>query len=510
MMLSEFLEAYGHIGAFQVISVGYGFLRTKLLAIWLGPSGVGIFSQADLLLKSLRRLMSFGASTGLTKQVAEYQGAGEYRRISRLLTTVVLVYLIIGSLMIAVAFVFSSAISTWLFGDRSYRAFINVTVSGAVLMLEYAVLLSAFRGLLRWRDFTITATVGYAASLVLTAALIISLGVYGAVLSLLLSQAIHLSVALLLFNRGAGRRHDIQLLTAGADWSEMRAFWRLFRPLFVIYLISAVAPLWVRSEIIRQLGASANGIYQTVWGISLVYMGFVSNIASTYGMPKVAIARQDKSQVVRIQNNSLRINLLLLAPLIVGLFMLREIWIPILYRRDFLPASRILLWHFMGDILRVVRESWNISLVPLERFLYLTLESSLQWGGWALAAILLMPHIGLVAVPLAYFLLNLVLMLPNLIYMTSRTSFVLWDQNRAFLAKGAVLLAIGFVGGVVLQGLLWRTLALGVVLLGMALWLPDKGEYAQVVRWIKLRFSKGQTNESAGEAGGDRGDPSSS
>ncbi len=505
-MLGEFLEAYGFVGIFQGISVVYGFLRTKILAIWLGPGGVGIFSQADLLLKSLRRLMSFGGAAGITKQVAEYHGDSQYRRIARMLTTVVYVYLLIGSLMIVAGLLFSRTFSVWVFGDERYRGFINITFFSAVLMLEYVVLLSAFRGLLRWRDLALSALAGYSASLVLTAVLILRLRIYGAVLSLLLSQAAHLLVVAFFFRRGPAREHGLRLLAAGADWPELLSFWRLFRPLFVIYLISALAPLWVRGEIIRQLGADANGIYQTVWGISLVYMGFISNITSTYGMPRVAMTRQNSDLVSRIQNNSLRINLLLLAPAVAGLFLLRDAWIPILYRRDFLPAADIILWHFLGDILRVARESWSISLIPLERFPYLTAETFLLWGGWVLASGLMMPHVGLLSVPLGYFLANLVVMVPNLLYMTSRTGFSLWKRNRTFLGKAALLLAVGLMAGVVFKALLWRGVALVLVLLGMAFWLPDKGEYAQVIGWIQSRISKGPTGTKPDDVETDRGD----
>ena len=43
-MLSEFLDAYGFIGVLQVVSVIYGFLCTKVLALFLGPLGLGIFA----------------------------------------------------------------------------------------------------------------------------------------------------------------------------------------------------------------------------------------------------------------------------------------------------------------------------------------------------------------------------------------------------------------------------------------------------------------------------------
>jgi hypothetical protein len=214
-------------------------------------------------------------------------------------------------------------------------------------------------------------------------------------------------------------------------------------------------------------------------------MGFLTNVTTSYGMPKVAAGLDDPAEVVKVQNNSLRINLLLFSPLILCLFMLREIWIPLLYRSDFLPAADIVLWHFVGDLLRVVRESWNITLLPLERFRYLAGENILHWGGWALLSIWMLPNLGLQAVPLAYAIINALIFLPNLVYMTVRTPFALWGQNRSFMMKVTILLSLGFyLGGLTTMGIP-RLLALGLILIGMGIWLPERGEYRKVLQWVR-------------------------
>lgn len=488
-MLSEFINAYRFIGTSQVVSVVYGFLRAKILALWFGPVGVGIFAQADLLMKSTRRFMSLGVSVGLTKQVAEYHGRGEYQRISRLISTVVWLYILLGTILSLVGFFLSTQISRGVFGNEDYRGFILIIALAAVGMLEYVVLLSLLRGFLRWREITWVTTLGYAISLSSMVLLIWSLGLPGAIFSLLVSQAIHLAVATYFLRKGIGEEFEFPLLVLGLHRAELVILSRLVGPLGLIQLVSAISPLWVRREILRQLGPEANGIYQAVWGISMAYMGFLKNITASYAMPKVAAGLDHPSEVVKVQNNSLRINLLLFSPLIAALFMLREIWIPLFYREDFIAAANIILWHFVGDLLRVVRESWNISLLPMERFGYLTAENLLHWGGWAVLSVSLLPRLGLEAVPLAYMIANALLFFPNLIYLLLRTRFTLWSQNRTFLLKAAILLSLGFYLGNITGMGAERLLALGAILVGLALWLPERGEYWQVWTWIRSSLS---------------------
>jgi PST family polysaccharide transporter len=484
-VLGEFFDAYGFVGAYQLISTLYGFLRAKILALWLGPSGVGIFAQADLLMKSTRRFMSLGVSIGLTKQVSEYRGRGEYGRISRLISTVVLIYIVIGFLLSLAAALLSARISQWIFGSEEYGVFIVAIALAAVAMLEYAVLVSLLRGFLRWREITWVTALAYSISLLSTLLLIRFAGLAGAIWSLLISQATQLLVTAYFLRRGIGEEFNLQLPGLHLSWGELGIVSRLIGPLGLIQLVSAISPLWVRGEILRQLGAGANGIYQVVWGISMGYMGFLTNITTSYGMPKVAADLDHPSEITKVQNNSLRINLLLFSPLIVSLFMLREFWIPILYRKDFLAAGDIMIWHFAGDLLRVVRESWNISLLPKERFGYLAAENILLWGGWALLSIPLLPSQGLTAVPLAYLIANAMLLIPNLIYMILRTQFELWPQNSGFLAKIASLLSLGLYLGNITEMGTFRLLALAGVLVGLAVWPPERGEYAKVLKWAR-------------------------
>ena len=67
----ELISAFGFLGTHQVVTAIFSALRTKLIAILLGPDGVGIFSQAKSFQLITWFMMTLGLNDGAINLVAE-------------------------------------------------------------------------------------------------------------------------------------------------------------------------------------------------------------------------------------------------------------------------------------------------------------------------------------------------------------------------------------------------------------------------------------------------------
>ena len=69
--MKKLYKATAIMGVSTFVAMAIGILRAKFLAITLGPSGVGIFSQAITFFQSAETICGLGICLGITKYVSE-------------------------------------------------------------------------------------------------------------------------------------------------------------------------------------------------------------------------------------------------------------------------------------------------------------------------------------------------------------------------------------------------------------------------------------------------------
>jgi O-antigen/teichoic acid export membrane protein len=487
--MKDLLNVFSLLGVQQVASLIFGFLRTKIIAAMLGPFGVGLFSQAKALQESLTQFTSLGIGDGFLKLIAEYRGKNDNANFCRTIITTISAFGIIGILLVLISFSFADQLASLIFNDPDYGWFVVIVAIAGFLFAEYYTTLQIFQCMLKWREYALVSTIGYILNIIISVILILVSGVYGAILSILTSVVIHLLITLFVL-----RRYVLEL-PKQAFWRykpNLKAFRRLsrfFGPLSTITIVSFLSPVIIRSEIIRRLGMDANGIYQVVWAISLAYMGLIRNAFVSFGMPRVTISLNDPGAMRKVQNDELRLGLLALPPLTLILLATQDFWIPFLFSSSFLAAGSILVWQFAGDILKTSKHTMNISLLPLDRLRFIFLDGVIEWGGWAVLSIILMPRMGISAVTFSYFIINIATLVVAYLYHRATARYQIHTQNWLLISKVLPLVIIGMgfsqLGNQFLKIIL--PLAVSIILL---LWAPTREEYRQLISLIKNQYNK--------------------
>ena len=76
------LKSSALIGASSLINVGLGALRTKAIAVMLGPAGIGLLSAFVMILELARSIAQLGMTGSGVRQIAEAASSGDERRLS--------------------------------------------------------------------------------------------------------------------------------------------------------------------------------------------------------------------------------------------------------------------------------------------------------------------------------------------------------------------------------------------------------------------------------------------
>ena len=93
----QILKSSALIGGSTVVNIGLGIVRTKAMAVLLGPAGVGLMGIYSSIADLARTIAGMGINSSGVRQIAEAAGTGDTERIARTVTTLRRVALLLGS-----------------------------------------------------------------------------------------------------------------------------------------------------------------------------------------------------------------------------------------------------------------------------------------------------------------------------------------------------------------------------------------------------------------------------
>ena len=79
----QILKSSALIGGSSVINVAVSIARVKIMALLLGPAGVGLVGLYGSILDLTQSIAGMGVNSSGVRQIAEAAGSGETRRVAR-------------------------------------------------------------------------------------------------------------------------------------------------------------------------------------------------------------------------------------------------------------------------------------------------------------------------------------------------------------------------------------------------------------------------------------------
>jgi len=463
----------------------YGLIRTKLLAHFIGPIGVGLFSQAKTFLQFLDQISTFGSKGGVLKTITVVKNNEDPNKLPSFITAVLIFFGLTGTIVSIICIIFSNTISNWIFNDTQYEWIIPVVAVASVFYIEFFLIYLIFQGISKWKNYFLVSVIGDIISTLITASAIIFWSTKGAIFSFLFCNIALFLFSFIILNHTLKQEKIPGQRFASLSITPIRQLMRFIGPLSTKAFVEFASLLLLRSEIIRQIGINASGIFQIAYGTSILYMQIFSQLIFAYGIPKLTEHVGSPPELNKVQNNLLRLGIIILSPLTLLLLISRQIWIPLLYDYSFLTAASLLIWQFSGDILSIIRTSITSSLLPLERFWEININEFFYWFCWIVFMKILIPHLGILAVGVGYFLANLVLLPVVLIYHYRYLGYKLSKQSVYLLLKAVPLVSMGFWIANQKELNLVSILGTLIIIILMIVYLPSKKDFREVQLIVK-------------------------
>lgn len=345
-------------GGATLIQVAANIVKIKVLAVLLGPTGIGLLGLFQNIMGTATTLSGCGMSISGVRQIATASGDNANLAIVR--RALWYANLILGLFGMTVLWLLRESVAQLVFGSIAHADKIGWLGLGVLLTLISGSQTALLQGLRRIGDLAWVTILSAIAGAVVGILAVYLLGEKGVLWFVLTAPATSIFVAIYFTARLP--RPQIRY-EWGAIQQQWRAMFKLGFPLMAAGLVTMATQVAVRSIILRDLGLDATGYFQAAWAISMTYIGFVLGAMSTDYFPRLTEAIKDHKLARDLVNEQAEMALLLAGPVLLAMITLAPWVIHLLYAESFRPATEILRWQVMGDILKVA--TWPIGFIVL-------------------------------------------------------------------------------------------------------------------------------------------------
>lgn len=346
------------LGGAQGLNYIIGMTRTKVVALLLGPTGIGLVALWQSMIELLAVVAGAGLGASGVREIAEATGEDDRVRAARTVCVIRRVCLVTGVLGALGTIAVAWPLSIWAFGSAE-RADSTAVLGLAVLFATLAAGQTALlQGVRRIGDLARASVLAMAASASVAVAVYYWLGERG-IVPVLISTAV---INYLLLNHYA-RKLPFESVVLG--WRTVAVHARKLVGLGLAFmwgsLLTFGVALLTRTLIVREVGLDGNGIYQAAWGISGMFASFILSALGSDFYPRVAAAGKNPREVNQLVNEQIEVGILLGMPGLVGTLAFSPLLLALLYSSEFVAGATLLPWFVAGVFGRLI--AWPMVLI---------------------------------------------------------------------------------------------------------------------------------------------------
>lgn len=379
-MAKETDETYNHVlkytgifGGVQGLNIGMGLVRTKLIALLLGPSGMGLASLFNTTVNFVSQSTNLGVSFSAVRHISALFDQGDQAALEHFVKVVrgwsmltallgMLICILIGPLL---------SQTTFAWGNHSLHFML---LSPAVGMLaitggETAIL----KGMRRLGALALVQILSVAAALIISVPVYFYFGESGIVPVIVLMTL----TTMLLTIRHSFRLMPLRLWGSRGILGEGMEMVRLGVAYTLAAVVGSASEMLIRSYLNVVGDLDMLGLYNAGYMLTITYAGMVFSAMETDYFPRLSGVHQDIVATNECVNRQMEVSLLLLSPMLAGLIIALPILIPLLFSSKFLPVVEMAQVAALAMYLKVL--TMPVAYITLARgysLKYLFLETS--------------------------------------------------------------------------------------------------------------------------------------
>jgi enterobacterial common antigen flippase len=356
----QILRSSSIVGGAQAANYLIGFARVKLVAVLLGPTGVGLVGLYISATGLVGAVSGLGVGSSAVREIVRAYSQGDPQEAACTVIILRRVCWATGFFGWMLAVVFREPISRAISSSSEHAG--AIAVLGATLLFSAVSggQLALLQGLRRIGDLARANVTGAALGSVVTVAIYLTLGSAGIVPALIAAGFVTLACSFWYARR-------VPVSRSSVSFGETIIGARRLLGLGLAFMWSAVLvagiDLLIRAIIARKFGIEGAGIYQASWALSGMFASFVLSAMGADFYPRLTATIHDRALAARTVNEQTEIGVLLALPGLLTAMTWAPLAIKLLYTPQFLPAADLLPWMALGVFGRVI--SWPVGFLQL-------------------------------------------------------------------------------------------------------------------------------------------------
>lgn len=372
-------DSYGHVlkytsvfGGVQGLNILVSLVRNKIVAMLLGPEGMGLASLFQTTVNFISQSTNLGVSFSAVRNVSELFDTGDEARIAHFIKVVRAWSLLTGLVGMLLCILIGPMLSnlTFSWGNHTLH-FVLLSPLVALLAVtggETAIL----KGARQLKSLAVIQVYGMLSALVIAIPIYYFFGQSGIVPVMVLMG---LTMLLLTIQRSY-RLYPLHLTGAKGILGEGMGMVRLGVAFTLAGVLGSGAEFIIRTYLNNVADLKTVGLYNTGYILTMTYAGLVFSAMETDFFPRLSAVNSQWQNCNDIINKQIEVSLLLISPMLVAAQFAIPFVIPILFTTKFMPVVNMVRILLLAIYLRAIK--LPISYLPLAKgdsLSYLFLEA---------------------------------------------------------------------------------------------------------------------------------------
>jgi PST family polysaccharide transporter len=342
-----------------IIKVITGFVINKVIALYVGPSGLAVIGQFQNFIGIVTTFSNGAINSGIVKYTAEYQTIEQKQKI---FSTCILISFICSLIISICLFSLSDYLAESILKDKQYSHLFIVFGFTVFLFALNSILIAILNGQKEIKKYILVNITSSIFSLFFTSFLITQFHLTGALYALVVNQSVIFFVTLAFVVKS--NWFKVQYFKQGLDKESVIKLSKYSLMAITSALTVPVSHIFIRNYIGENLSWDAAGYWQGIWYISSMYLMVITTSLSVYYLPRlseITCNKELRNEII----NGYKIILPIVILLASGIYFFRELAIHIAFTDKFLPMEILFKWQLIGDVIKIT--SWLLAYVMLAK-----------------------------------------------------------------------------------------------------------------------------------------------
>lgn len=358
----DILKTTSVFGGVQFFSILISVIRTKLIAVFIGPAGMGIVALLNSTLSVLSSISGLGIETSAVKSISENYKNDDRKTVSKTIQIVKKIVFITGIAGMLLTLIFSKTLSIITFGDSS-QAYSFALLSVTVLFKQLSSgQLAVLQGLRQFRFLAKANLYGNLFGLLFSIPLYYFLRINAIVPTIFI---VSLFALIFSFYYSSKIKTEKERIPKTAIIAEGKWIVKLGFMLTISSVLTLLSTYLVQIYIGKIGGLEQVGFFNAGFTLLNSYVGIIFTVMSTDYFPKLAAVNMDNAKVRTSVQQQAFISILLITPIIVVFLTLSSVIVQLVYTTKFDAVIPMICIGILGMLFRAV--SWAIGFILIAK-----------------------------------------------------------------------------------------------------------------------------------------------